>query len=110
MLMYGKEASKPKTGDGLPVPRYSEPKKLKAQRNVHNWLFRHGQLYSQHMESERAAFPRPANRVTHNAIRQPVIYIPTMPATTESLSFVIPHKIEKFSFCRLDIYRDFYYA
>jgi hypothetical protein len=28
-------------------------------------------------KSERAAFPHPANRVTHNSIRQPVIHITT---------------------------------
>ena len=40
-------------------------------------------------KSERATFPRPANRVTHNSIRQPVIHIPTMPTTTESFPFLI---------------------
>ena len=42
-------------------------------------------------KSERAAFPHPANRVTHNSIRQPVIHIPTMPTATES-----PHPLYPF--------------
>ena len=48
--------------------------KLKLHHgSVHNWLFRYGKLYSQHMEKQRAAFPHPANRVSHSSIRQPVI-------------------------------------
>ena len=35
---------------------------------------------------------------------------PTMPTTTESLSFIIFHKIENFSFYRLDSYRDISYT
>ena len=30
-------------------------------------------------KSQSAAFPRPANSVTHNAIYKPVIHIPTTP-------------------------------
>ena len=60
--------------------------------NVHNCLFRHGKRRSQHMEKQRAAFPRPANSVSHNSMSKAVIHIPTMPtATTKtapSLSFI----------------------
>jgi len=31
-------------------------------------------------------FPHPANTVFHSSIRQPVIHIPTMPATNKSQS------------------------
>ena len=44
------------------------------------------------MEKQRAAFPRPANSVSHNSMSKAVIHIPTMPtATTKtapSLSFI----------------------
>ena len=45
------------------------------------------------MEKQRAAFPRPANSVSHNSISKAVIHIPTMPtATTKTaplfLSFI----------------------
>ena len=60
--------------------------------NVHNCLFRHGKRRSQHMEKQRAAFPRPANSVSHNSMSKAVIHISTMPtATTKtapSLSFI----------------------
>ena len=35
-------------------------------------------------EKNRAAFPRPANSVSHSSIRQPVTHIPTTPTTTEA--------------------------
>ena len=45
------------------------------------------------MEKQSAAFPRPANSVSHNSICKAVIHIPTMPtATTKTaplfLSFI----------------------
>ena len=44
------------------------------------------------MEKQRAAFPRPANSVSHNSMSKAVIHIPTKPtATTKtapSLSFI----------------------
>ena len=47
-------------------------------------------------KSESAAFPRPANRVTHNSIRQPVTHIPTPPTTTETHPFLpVIHKRQK---------------
>ena len=49
-----------------------------------NRLFRYGKRHSQHMEKQRAAFPRPANSVSHSSIRQPVTHIPTTPTTTEA--------------------------
>lgn len=43
-------------------------------------------------KSQSAAFPRPANSVTHNAICKPVIHIPTTPTKTAKsappLSFI----------------------
>ena len=43
-------------------------------------------------KSQSAAFPRPANSVTHNAIYKPVIHIPTTPTKTAKsappLSFI----------------------
>ena len=47
--------------------------------NVHNSLFRHGKRHSQHMEKQSAAFPRPANSVSHNSMSKAVIHIPTTP-------------------------------
>ena len=52
--------------------------------NVDNRLFRYGKRHSQHMEKQRAAFPRPANSVSHSSIRQPVTHITTTPTTTET--------------------------
>ena len=52
--------------------------------NVDNRLFRYGKCHSQHMEKQRAAFPRPVNSISHSSIRQPVTHITTTPTTTET--------------------------
>ena len=41
------------------------------------------------MEKQRAAFPRPANRVTHSSINKPVIHISTNAGYGESYSFIL---------------------
>lgn len=46
-------------------------------RNIHSWLFRRRQLHPQHIEKQKAAFPRPVNRVTFCPINKPVIHIST---------------------------------
>ena len=58
---------------------YGAGKKALRYGNVHNSLFRHGKRHSQHMEKQSAAFPRPANSVSHNSISKAVIHIPTTP-------------------------------
>lgn len=69
MLMYGKEVET-KTKDRPPVPHYSEPKSKKSHHgNMHNRPFCHGYLCSQRIEKQSAAFPNPANRVTHDSVR-----------------------------------------
>ena len=55
--------------------------------NVHNSLFRHGKRRSQHMEKQSAAFPRPANGVSHNSMSKAVIHIPTNPNIGEIQTF-----------------------
>ena len=45
------------------------------------------------MEKRNAAFPRPANSVSHSPIKQPVTHIPTPPTTTEKDPFLpVIHK------------------
>ena len=56
--------------------------------NVHNSLFRHGKRRSQHMEKQSAAFPRPANSVSHNSMSKAVIHIPTNQNLEEIQTFL----------------------
>lgn len=60
--------------------------------NVDNRLFRYGKRHSQRMEKQRAAFPHPANSVSHSSMIQPVTHIPTTPTTAgkhpSCLSFI----------------------
>ena len=61
--------------------------------NVDNRLWGYGKRHSQHMEKRSAAFPRPANSVSHSPIKQPVTHIPTPPTTTEKDPFLpVIHK------------------
>ncbi len=91
--MYGKEAKKTKIRDRPPATLF-RTKEIKDQKTIimemciAGYSVMDNSIHST-WKSERAAFPRPANRVTHNSIRQPVIHITTMPTTTESLSFPI---------------------
>ena len=92
MLMYGKEASNRKQEidrQHHTIPNKKTKSKTKSimEMCITGYSVMDNSIHST-WKSERATFPRPANRVTHNSIRQPVIHIPTMPTTTESLSFL----------------------
>ena len=51
------------------------------------------------MEKQSAAFPRPANSVSHNSMSKAVIHITTNPNLGEIQTFY--GKADKFSFCRI---------
>ncbi|WP_441293719.1 Maff2 family mobile element protein [Anaerotruncus colihominis] len=79
MLMYGKEASNRKQEINrqhhtIPNKRTKDQKTSIMEMCITGYSVMDNSIHST-WKSEEAAFPRPANRVTHNSIRQPVIHI-----------------------------------
>ena len=72
---------------GIEIKDRKTGHEIRAPCGMEMWITGYGAMENaihSTWKSQSAAFPRPANSVSHSSIRQPVTHITTTPTTTET--------------------------